>query len=221
MAHASKTVCAGLVLAIVTTAPALATGTYNGNGFWIPNSSYNGSLASMGSSSTSVPAGEPGGEFISDIALNIGLYHTWVGDLTIKLEGPGGLVTLMSRPGFLEWADDGTGCCGSGSDVDSTQFFTDDAATSAELFGAADPVPPNSMWNPDGGVLGDTSLLDTFGGTSAIGDWTLYVRDSSSGQAIGEVSEWSLNLTTVPEPTTLAMLALGGLSLASRRRTAR
>ncbi len=204
-------------LAIAISAPAFATGTYNGGGFGIPDDGYNGSLGSMGSGSTSVPGGEPGGDFISDISLDMNLNHTWVGDLTIKLEGPGGLVTLMSRPGFAEPADDGSGCCGFGSDVFSTQTFSDAASASAEDFGGNDPVPPGSMWNPHGGVLGDTSLMDTFGGTNAVGNWTLYVGDGAL-QDTGDVSEWALNLTTVPEPTTLAMLAIGGLALARRRR---
>lgn len=48
------------------------------------------------------------GRPVDDVALEIGVEHTWVGDLTIKVVSPTGtVVTAMNRPGAAV-ADDGT-----------------------------------------------------------------------------------------------------------------
>jgi len=49
----------------------------------------------------------------TDISVDVTINHTWIGDLVLKLVSPDGdTLTLMSRAGYAETVDDGTGCCG-------------------------------------------------------------------------------------------------------------
>ena len=70
--------------------------------------------------------------------------------------------------------------------------------------------------------------METFGETSAVGDWTLYIGSGQGGD-LGNVDSWTLHLTTVPEavPTvsewglvvlTLLLLSASTIMLHSRPR---
>jgi hypothetical protein len=214
----------GILAALLIAAPALATGDYVGPGgdYSLFDGGYNGLLESMFTSALEVPAGEPGGDIIDDIWLEIDNSHTWVGDLVIKLEGPGGdLLTLVSRPGFDEPADDGSGCCGSSSDwiLGNVQSFMDGAALHAELMGdAGTPIPPQTLQPTgiyDGSGTPTTSLVGTFGGTNAVGLWRLHIGDSAVGD-YGNLGSWTLHLDTIPEPAGLLLIGLGALVLRRR-----
>ena len=71
------------------------------------------------------------------------------------------------------------------------------------------------------------SLMEKYGETSAVGDWTLYIGSSQGGD-LGKVDSWTLHLTTVPEPVptvcdwglvvlTLLLLSAGTIMFARRR----
>ena len=220
MKFVSRVLVIGVCLALA--GPAFATGMYMGPGGDIADDAYDGTLGSMFASTLSVPAGEPDGDEIADVWLEVDAAHTWVGDLVIKLEGPAGLMTLVSRPGLDEDADDGLGCCGSSSDwvFGAAQTFMDGADILAEDMGdagsplAAQILQPTGFY--DGFGTPETALLGTYGGSSAVGDWTLYIGDSAGGD-LGSVEAWTLHLTTIPEPVTLSLLALGGLVVIRRR----
>ncbi len=213
--------------------PVLATGDYTGAGFTWINDGYCGTLESMGSSSITVPSGEPDGDTITSISIELDGWHTWVGDMTIKLAGPAGLMTLVSRPGLDEPGDDGTSCCGSSSDwvLGFPQTFIDGAAILAEDMGnAGDELPAQELQATgvfDGSQTPRTSLMETYGETSAVGDWTLYIGSSQGGD-LGKVDSWTLHLTTVPEPVptvsdwglvvlTSLLLSAGTIVFARRR----
>ncbi len=197
-------------------------------GIGIPDDGYNGSFGSMASDFIVVGDDGFGGNIISDIDVTIGMSHTWVGDLTIKLVSPGGMVlTLLSRPGFDELADDGTGCCGDSSDLGFAFAITYDDASpnSAELMGSTissgligDPAngsPDNYFPNPGAGP--GVALAD-FNGLNAVGSWALYIGDGAGGDT-GILDRWSLTITTLPAPGALALLGIAGLVSRRRRRS--
>jgi subtilisin-like proprotein convertase family protein len=82
-------------------------------------------------------------------------------------------------------------------------------------------------WQPDGRNLDPLSpasafdsaphpaMLGLFNGLDANGSWTLYIADTSSGGE-GTLVGWGLQITTIPEPTTTAVLGLGLIILAKR-----
>ena len=185
--------------------PLLAAGDYTGAGFTWVNAGYTGSLGSMGSSTITVPSGEPDGDIIASLSVELDGWHTWVGDMTIKLAGPAGLVTLVSRPGLDEPGDDGNSCCGDSSDwvLGLPQTFTDGAAILAEEMGdAGDRLPAQELQATgvfDGSETPLTLLGETYGETSAVGDWTLYIGSSQGGD-LGKVDSWTLHITGLSEP---------------------
>lgn len=87
-------------------------------------------------------SGEPASTVL-DTWLEIGITHTWLGDLTVKVKSPdGSILPVLVRAegdnvGSNPPADDGEGCCGDSSDLDSTPItFVDGGATDAEAMGA-------------------------------------------------------------------------------------
>jgi len=86
-------------------------------------------------------------------------------------------------------------------------------------------------WSPDGrnidpasdpNLFGSTSpstFLSSFNGYDPNGVWTLFLADLSGGDQSTLLS-WTLNITTVPEPSTLALTGVGlaGAMLLIRRR---
>ncbi|MCH7812692.1 MAG: PEP-CTERM sorting domain-containing protein [Planctomycetes bacterium] len=206
-----------VVLGVLVMASGAFANTYDGAGgdYSAWDNAYDGSLGSMFSSALVV--GDQGANIITSISVEVDNAHTWVGDLVIKLEGPAGLAVLLSRPGFDEPADDGTGCCGDSSNwvTGDAQTFVDGGSIPAEDLGAAqpgsgDPIPAQTLDPND-------SLMALFGGTAANGTWTLYIGDSAEFDT-GALSGWTLNLTAIPEPASLSLLALGGLAVIRRRR---
>jgi len=173
----------------------------------ITDDAYDGTLASMESDTISVPA--DGTDLVTAATIEIGMTHTWIGDLVFKLESPSGtVVTLMHRPGSPPSG------LGDSSDLDlAFPILFDDAApsgVSAEDMGATiggaeivgDPINaspdnyiPDATGDPDPAVL---DALAEFAGEVAVGDWTLYIGDDAGGD-IGELDQWTLNLTTVTD----------------------
>ncbi|MEO1085666.1 MAG: proprotein convertase P-domain-containing protein, partial [Acidobacteriota bacterium] len=117
---------------------------------------------------------------VSDLGVDVEIEHTWVGDLTISLESPGGTtVVLLDRPGV---PDDALGC--NNNNVSVT--FSDAAAVDPESFCNASSSDP---W-----IVGDvlpTQALAAFDGESSQGTWTLRVVDASAGD-LGTLVNWRL-----------------------------
>lgn len=199
-----------------------------GLGVAVPDDAYNGTLGSMASHSIGV-AGQPA--IIDDVNVTISMSHTWIGDLTIKLLSPGGtMVTLLNRPGLVV-ADNGTSCCGRSDNLTFALPITyDDAATlSAEAMGlnsTANNVGDGAVGTadgsifqsaPDGAQAGHNNMLTALNGSNPNGTWTLYIGDSASGD-LGTLNGWTLSISAVPEPATIALLGLGALAMIRRRR---
>ena len=108
---------------------------------------------------------------ITDVDLiNLDITHTWVGDLQVQLESPGGtLRTLFSYD------------CGSSDDV--LLSFDDEAADALSC-----PYNTGNKVRPE-------ETLDAFDGQLMNGSWMLRVRDNAD-QDGGNINGWNLKVCT-------------------------
>ncbi|HEV7884337.1 MAG TPA: M36 family metallopeptidase, partial [Solirubrobacteraceae bacterium] len=121
----------------------------------------------------------PSGATVHDLKVRIsGLAHTFVGDLRITLEGPGGqMVMLMNSPGA------GVGASG---DNFVDLIMDDDAVT---------PIENLPDVNPPGGYTGSyrpSERLSTFDGTPLAGTWKLHLTDVFGAADSGTLTGWGL-----------------------------
>ncbi len=160
----------------------------------------------------------PAAGTIADLDVQTAITHTWVGDLTIRLQSPGGASTLMlmNRPGRT-----GTGFGRSADFASTTPITFNDAAPSgrsAETIGenpaatacpgtlvvGAGCGPDNYIPAPDAAdtpIAGLGTNLAQFNGQPASGTWTLCVADSAGGDT-GTLTSWSMLVTPAGPPTT-------------------
>ena len=144
---------------------------------------------------------------VSVTARLINMNHTWPDDIDILLVGPtGASVILMSD-------------CGGSPDIVNVTLGFDDAAESSlpdstqivagtykpTNFGTGDTFPAPAPAGPYVANFGD------FLGTDPNGTWSLYVVDDAGGDIGSIAGGWELNITAVPEPASLVLLALAGL----------
>jgi len=206
-----------------------------GSGVAIPDDAYDGTIASMACQTTSVADGT-----VAAINVDIAVDHTWVGDLTVKVVPPSGMdadaLTLTSRPGYDEPADDGEGCCGDSSNLVNTSplNFDDANALDPETMGAT-ILSDGFICQDDGECFffvnpgaGPGTNLAQFVGMPAGGDWMLCVGDSALGDT-GTIVSSTVDITLgAPVPTTnrmglvllLGLLAGGSLLVLRRKATA-
>ena len=183
-------ICLFLLCAGLYTSQAQQTFTFNSDATVteIPDDGYNGSISSMVLKEIAI-SGIPEGMHYVTSTSGINITHTWVGDLTVKLIDENGFVLgLMSRPGYEETADDGSGCCGSSADFEGNLIFNDDAAVESENindFGS--PIPDMTQVKPSKGAISSPydSLFDWFGAMPSGGMngtiWSLGVGDAGDG----------------------------------------
>jgi subtilisin-like proprotein convertase family protein len=195
------------------------------------------------SSSVAVPDGNPSGvslqqnvagmgSAIGGVTVSLDLSGGYNGDLYAYLRGPqGGFAVLLNRDGVtggntFGYADTGLNItlddsAGYGN-IHFYQGFGYDLNGSGQLTGtwASDGRAIDPQSNP---LLFDitqpTLTLGSFNGKNANGTWTLFVADLSAGEQSTLVS-WQLQIQTVPEPSTWALLGTG-IFLAARRRLKR
>lgn len=121
----------------------------------------------------------------------VGLDHPWIGDLVFKLFSPGNAktLTLMSRPGIVEAADNGTEISLESSDYGKAfpVLFKDMGAKDAELsgntIGSAGVVCKDDMFceyfaNPG---KGPGLKFTDFAGVASAGTWKFCVGDAGPG----------------------------------------
>jgi subtilisin-like proprotein convertase family protein len=131
---------------------------------------------------------------INNLRLNLGLTHTWVGDLVVKVRNPAGTktATLVSRAGAAETDDTGLlGPAGDSSNLlnSSVLSFADGLTPSAELLGAA-PLGTNDVvcrdlgsacsYGTNAGATVPALGLSTFNGDTAGAGWTICVGDRAA-----------------------------------------
>jgi len=179
----------------------------------IPDGAYDGSLGSMvcmdlaGVDTT-----------ITDLNVEVAITHTWVGDLTIKLVSPTAeVLTLMSRPGLAETADDGNDCCGNSDDIDfSTPVTFDDAtAVSAEDMGLGGVGVCSGDGICDYFPFPDTgpgTNLAQFNGQNGAGNWQVCVGDSAAGDE-GDFASASIVFNEQAGDLAITKTAPGGVAI--------
>lgn len=125
----------------------------------------------------------------------VGLNHSWVGDLVIKLTSPAGTsVTMIDRPGMP-----GTTSTGCNSNNFAQLLLDDDGGFQPveNQCGASDAAAfPSGSFSPN-------NPLSAFDGQSTAGNWTLNVSDNAQADT-GSVRAFSLIFTcpaAVPTPT--------------------
>lgn len=148
-----------------------------------------------------------------------GFTHTWIGDLTATLTGPGGSATLFLRTG----ATAPPAGFGDSSDMNGDYTFSDDGANfwaAADAAGAAVAIPPGDYQASTTGAIGvgtPVLLNPVFFGTSTAGNWTLSINDQAGGD-VGGITGWGFAVQSfaIPEPG-FALLGLMGLGLVCPR----
>lgn len=163
--------------------------------------------------------------------------YGWAGDLYAYLQHGSEISVLLNRPGR------GAGAPFGYNDSQSISVTFDDTAANGDirlyrtvLLGNEDlPLtgPLTGSWQPDGRATDPalvipsdarTSPLSKFADAEAIGTWTLFVADMSSGGQY-RFDGWSLEIdgtTAVPEPEVWAVVvAVGLLTFACGRRLRR
>lgn len=179
----------------------------------IVDDAYDGSIGSMTCLTVPGPVGA-----IEDLNVEMSFSHTWVGDLTIKLVSPSAeVLTLMSRPGLAEPADDGTSCCGSGNDMTgATITFDDSSVNSAESFGSVgSPIcsvagPCDYFPAPD---TGPGTNLAQYIGQEGAGSWQVCIGDGA-GADVGELCTANL-VAVVSAPSILEIPTTNAWGLAA------
>ncbi len=176
-----------------------------GLGLAITDNGYNGTLGSMSCVQLMVAA--DGIDTIADVSVEIGMSHTWVGDLTIKVVSPSGAnpITVLSRPGLAEGGDNGMGGGGDSSNLVATDSITfdDGAPNDAEAMG--DSINDNGEVCMDDGecsffpnagaaIGGDFSTL---AGQDSVGQWEVCVGDSVNND-VGGIDFVELTIDQVP-----------------------
>ncbi len=180
-----------------------------GGALAIPDDGYDGTTGAASMACLTVAG--PGGT-INDMNVDIDLEHTWAGDLVIKVIAPDTTtLTLQSRAGFAEPADDGTGGFGDSSDYQAGTIinFANSGATSAEDAGSTIPggdficaTDGLCSYSPAPGAGPGTDFTD-FVGMDSTGNWQVCVGDSGGGDT-GNFISAAINFDVGAPPPVLA-----------------
>ncbi|MBI5737925.1 MAG: S8 family serine peptidase [Mycolicibacterium neoaurum] len=172
-------------LGVASAGPPVTT-SYTGPAVAIPDNNATGVTANLPVSGVTGIVGNvvfsfdrnPAGSCSAAIGdVNVGLDHTWVGDLIVSLTSPAGTtVVLASRPG---------GSGNSGNNFCDT-VLDDAGATGIQAITAGG--------NPYTGTFSPNSPLSAFDGEDPNGTWVLAVSDNA-GQDTGSIRRFSVTIT--------------------------
>lgn len=149
-------------------------------GIAIPDNDRNGIRQSMNLSQSG---------YITDLNVFVYTPHTWVGDLEISLQAPGGAprLDLLDRPGYPS----STIGCGNNT---VQAIFDDQALQWAENKCALSPAAVGGSFRP-------LDPLETLTGFPAGGQWTLSIADVYPYDT-GNLMEWCLDMMISQVPPT-------------------
>jgi subtilisin-like proprotein convertase family protein len=133
------------------------------------------------------------GSSLTSITVGFNITGGFDGNLYAYLVAPNGqVVTLLNHIGTGTYGSMASGF-GSG--------FVLQAGTAQDLYSTAGNGTPGQQLNGTFQVAG----LSSFTGINANGQWTLFFADTVAGGGTSVLTSWTLNLTAVPEPVTLAL----------------
>lgn len=204
----TKLLCAALLLMAASGAPAAliySSGTLNAG---IPDGNANGyqntiTISGLGS----------GQDVITDVNVTLNISGGYNGDLYVYLTHSSGFSVLLNRTGRT--ANDSFGYGDAGFNV----TLNDSASTDIHLYGGNGGAQLTGTWQPDARNVDPATVTDgstrsaylnSFNNLDPNGAWTLFAADRSGGGQSTLVS-WELDITAVPEPTTVALGIFGGL----------
>jgi subtilisin-like proprotein convertase family protein len=181
----------------------------------IPDGDQNGLQASQ------YLEGVPG--LITDVNVTLNIFGGFNGDFYAYLYHNDTMAVLFNRVGRTATSSFGYSDPGFGPNANGLEFTLDDQAARDIHLYRTSPYTLNfggqltGLWQPDGRVLDPLSpgsafdlasrpaRLNLFNGTDANGLWLLFIADVSPGVE-GRLVNWGLDITTVPEPSSMALL---------------
>ena len=221
------------IFCVVFAAPLAAFGqfttnyTFSGLNVTIPDND------SIGVEISQTLNGIPG--TISNIEVSLTITGTgdgaFDGDYYAELvNGAGSFAVLLNRVGVSSGNDFGYGDNGfdvtfsdaAANDIHFYQNFSYSLNPSGQLTGLWQPdgeniSPQSDPSDFDNAEENQTALLSSFTGDDPNDTWTLFLADLSEG-GTGQLTSWSIDITTVPEPSEISLIAAGLILLVSIRR---
>jgi subtilisin-like proprotein convertase family protein len=185
-----------------------------------------------GNLNASIPDGNPNGisstlnvsimdTVISDVNVYINVSGGANGDLYAYLSYENGSVVLLNRIGKTSSNPYGSSTAGFGSGSEWYNFKLDDAGAT-DIHGYSGGSPATGTYQADRRTADPQSVLDTssrgsslgsFNGSSPNGAWTIFFADMAGGggSTPSTLVSWGLEITTVPEPISVALGIFGGI----------
>ena len=158
---------------------------------------------------------------IQDVTVTLDIAGSWNGDLYATLQHASGFAVLLNRVGRSGSNPAGFGDAGMTVSINDLGGFSDIHGQSsgggllAGTFGSdGRTTDPGLVLDTDPRV----AMLDSFASLDANGDWTLFVADLSGGDT-HTLNSWGLEITGVPEPGTISLLALSAMLFVRRKRS--
>jgi subtilisin-like proprotein convertase family protein len=201
---------------------------------WTAGAYAQGSISLTNVVNQTIPDGNPSGLTlaatvsgvsgpISDISVSLTISSApgstaYNGDLYAYLAGPnGGYSVLLNRVGVGTGNAFGYG--NPGMDVTFSLGALSNIHTYQDTFNGLGQL--TGTWLPDGRTVdpqsspaafdaGGPAGLDSFIGANPNGTWVLFLADTAGGNG-AQVDKWTLNLTTVPEPSAWALMLVAGV----------
>ncbi len=128
----------------------------------------------------------PNSATIADLDVDLGVTHTWVGDLIVTITHNATTVTIVDRPGVPAST---FGCS-----QDNYNIIVDDEGAGGPIEALCNALmvsPPNYVPN---------NPLSVFDGMNSSGAWTITISDLAGGD-VGTLDTWSLHVTTAGSST--------------------